>query len=122
MCSALRHRCRGWFLVVGSLLAMLIAIGLTTPGTLGHSFIGFFLLMAPFSFQGLEEINKKVRDDCRAAGVPVNVADAPSLCDFIFPAVLRRNCLTISTSSTSVAGRARRMRATWALERARLPW
>lgn len=50
-----------------------------------------------------KKLNKKVYDDCKAAGVPVNVVDEPSLCDFIFPAVVRRNCLTASISTDGKA-------------------
>jgi len=48
-------------------------------------------------------LNKQVCEDCRHAGVLVNVADAPSLCDFIFPAVLRRDCLTVALSTDGKA-------------------
>ena len=37
----------------GSLLAVLAAIQLTIPDTLGRSFVGFFLLMLPLGFVGL---------------------------------------------------------------------
>ncbi|MEW5992972.1 MAG: bifunctional precorrin-2 dehydrogenase/sirohydrochlorin ferrochelatase [Candidatus Zixiibacteriota bacterium] len=41
-------------------------------------------------------VNREVSEDCRLAGVPVNVVDSPSLCDVILPAVVRRDCLTVS--------------------------
>jgi siroheme synthase-like protein len=50
-----------------------------------------------------EDINKTVAKDCREAGVPVNVVDNPALCDFIFPATLRRGNLTVSVSSDGKA-------------------
>ncbi len=37
----------------GSFMALVAAIQLTTPDTLGRSFIGFFLLMLPLAFNGL---------------------------------------------------------------------
>lgn len=46
-----------------------------------------------------QAVNKAVHDDCRQAGVPVNVVDNPTLCDFIFPAVVRRDCLTLAIST-----------------------
>ena len=49
------------------------------------------------------DVNKRVCEDSRKAGVPVNVADAPPLCDFIFPAVVRRNCLTAAVSTDGKA-------------------
>lgn len=48
-------------------------------------------------------LNKQVADDCSGAGVPVNVVDTPKLCDFTFPATLRRDCLTISVSTDGKA-------------------
>jgi siroheme synthase-like protein len=49
------------------------------------------------------DVNRQVSDDCKKAGVPVNVVDKPSLCDFIFPAVIRRDCLTVAVSSDGKA-------------------
>jgi hypothetical protein len=52
---ALRRRgCKGGWVAGGSLAAMVAAIFITTPGTLGRSFIGFFVLMLPFCFFGLD--------------------------------------------------------------------
>ena len=48
-------------------------------------------------------VNKTVSEDCKNARIPVNVVDNPKLCDFIFPAVLKRDCLTISVSSDGKA-------------------
>lgn len=49
------------------------------------------------------DLNRAVRDDCVAAGIPVNVVDDPELCDFIFPAVVRRDLLTVAISTDSKA-------------------
>ena len=48
-------------------------------------------------------LNKQVADDCRGANVPVNVVDTPTLCDFTFPAILRRDCLAVSVSTDGKA-------------------
>ena len=45
------------------------------------------------------EVNLAVHRDCTAAGVPVNVVDNPALCDFIFPALVQRDCLSIAIST-----------------------
>ncbi len=45
------------------------------------------------------ELNKQVYNDAQAGGAVVNVVDDPPHCDFIFPAVLRRNCLTTAIST-----------------------
>ena len=49
------------------------------------------------------DVNKEVSEDARAAGTLVNVVDAPKLCDFIFPAVVRRDCLTAAVSTDGKA-------------------
>jgi len=48
-------------------------------------------------------INRKVYEDSRGAGVLVNVVDDPFHCDFIFPAILRRDCLTAAISTDGMA-------------------
>jgi len=48
-------------------------------------------------------INRQVHEDCSGAGVPVNVVDNPALCDFIFPAVVRRGCISVTVSSDGKA-------------------
>ncbi|UCD94138.1 MAG: bifunctional precorrin-2 dehydrogenase/sirohydrochlorin ferrochelatase [Candidatus Zixiibacteriota bacterium] len=48
-------------------------------------------------------VNETVHADCKKAGVPINVVDNPGLCDFIFPAVVRRGCISVSVSSDGKA-------------------
>ena len=48
-------------------------------------------------------LNGQVHEDARAAGALVNVVDDPAHCDFIFPAVLRRDCLTAAISTDGKA-------------------
>ena len=54
---------------------------------------------------GIREVDRKVASDCRRRGIPVNAADDPEYCDFIFPAIVKRDSLTVavSTSGTSPA-------------------
>ena len=49
------------------------------------------------------ELNRRVHEDARETGALVNVADDPQHCDFIFPAVLRRDCLTTAISTDGKA-------------------
>jgi siroheme synthase-like protein len=49
------------------------------------------------------KLNKRVYDDAVKSGTLVNVADDPVHCDFIFPAVLRRDCLTAAISTDGQA-------------------
>jgi siroheme synthase-like protein len=44
-------------------------------------------------------VNRKIYDDCKKLGIPVNVVDQPDLCTVIFPSVIRRGPITISVSS-----------------------
>ena len=46
-----------------------------------------------------EAVNRQVHDDAVEAGIPVNIVDNPELCDVIFPAILKRNCLTLAVGS-----------------------
>lgn len=49
------------------------------------------------------QINEQVHKDCKKEGILLNVADNPSLCDFILPANVKRGALTISISSQGKA-------------------
>jgi len=49
------------------------------------------------------DVNKQVYNDCREVGVPVNVVDNPPYCDFIFPAVVRRDNLSVAVSTDGKA-------------------
>jgi siroheme synthase-like protein len=50
-----------------------------------------------------KDVNQQVSEDCGNAAVPVNVVDNPTLCDFIFPAVIRRDILSVAVSSDGKA-------------------
>ena len=48
-------------------------------------------------------VNKAVHRDCRAVGIPINVVDNPAMCDVVFPAVLKRDCLTVAVATDGKA-------------------
>jgi uroporphyrin-III C-methyltransferase/precorrin-2 dehydrogenase/sirohydrochlorin ferrochelatase len=50
-----------------------------------------------------DEINQLIAADCRAQGILVNVVDNPLLCDFIFPALIKRGPLQIAISSSGIS-------------------
>lgn len=50
-----------------------------------------------------EEVNLQVYKDCKKARVLVNVVDNPALCDFIFPATLKRGILNLAISTDGEA-------------------
>ena len=54
---------------------------------------------------GITEVDRKIAEDCRRRGIPVNTVDDQAYCDFIFPSIVKRDALTvaISTSGTSPA-------------------
>jgi precorrin-2 dehydrogenase/sirohydrochlorin ferrochelatase len=70
---------------------------------------GFFLA---FAATDDEETQRQLAEDARAAGVLLNVADRPEMCDFIVPAVMEQGDLVIATStggaSPALAKRIRR--------------
>ncbi len=50
-----------------------------------------------------EQVNKQVSDDCKAAGILVNVVDSPKLCSFTFPALIKRDNLSIAIATDGKA-------------------
>ena len=48
---------------------------------------------------GIREVDRKVAEDCRRRGIPVNVVDDQAYCDFIFPSIVKRDNLTVAIST-----------------------
>lgn len=46
-----------------------------------------------------ESVNRQVSTLCKAAGIPVNVADDKELCSFYFPAIVRRKDVVTAVST-----------------------
>jgi precorrin-2 dehydrogenase/sirohydrochlorin ferrochelatase len=57
---------------------------------------GFFLVYAATNDT---EVNRRIRDDAEARGIMVNVVDNRELSDFISPAIIRKDEMTIAVSS-----------------------
>ena len=49
-----------------------------------------------FAATGEAALDRRVSDDARAAGIPVNAVDRPELCDFFTPAIVNRAPLTVA--------------------------
>ncbi len=45
-------------------------------------------------------VNERVYRDAASRNIPVNIVDAPELCTFIFPSVVKRGALTIGISTS----------------------
>lgn len=57
------------------------------------------------------QVNRQVWQEARQRGIPVNVADAPALCTFHSPAVIRRGPLTVAINTAGASpALARRLR------------
>ncbi|NTU59200.1 MAG: bifunctional precorrin-2 dehydrogenase/sirohydrochlorin ferrochelatase [Chlorobiaceae bacterium] len=57
---------------------------------------GFFLVYAATNDT---EVNRRIRDDAEARGIMVNVVDNRELSDFISPAIIKQDEMTIAISS-----------------------
>lgn len=57
---------------------------------------GVYLVIAATSD---EEVNRQIYDQAQKRGILVNVVDVPPLCDFYYPAVVRRGSLVVAVSS-----------------------
>jgi hypothetical protein len=70
------------WLALGSVIAMIIAIWISTPGNAGRSFIGYCMLMFPLAFVGLASVRKQVLMTwglvCFAAGIMTIVINPAS--------------------------------------------
>lgn len=61
-----------------------------------ESLAGAYLVIAATSSPA---VNRQVATHCHANNIPINVVDAPELCDFIVPATVKRGPLTIAVST-----------------------
>lgn len=77
-----------------------------------HGFAYLEALYAPHVLEGRSivvaatddnAVNEVIAADCRTRRILVNVVDNPALCDFIFPALVRRGPLQIAISSSGIS-------------------
>lgn len=90
--------CREVVIIAPQTCTELEALGLPiqyrayTPGDC----VGFELVLAATDSR---EVNHAVFLEARAAGITVNVSDAPEECDFFFPAVVRQDPVVIGVTA-----------------------
>jgi len=71
-------------------------VELVQRGYRGSDLEGRFLVVAATS---IESLNRRVRRDAEARSMLCNVVDVPQLCNFILPAVLRRDPIAVAVST-----------------------
>ena len=56
-----------------------------------------------FAASGNDVLDRRVSDDARQLGIPVNAVDSPDLCDFFTPAIVNRApvCVAIGTEGAA---------------------
>jgi precorrin-2 dehydrogenase/sirohydrochlorin ferrochelatase len=59
---------------------------------------GAFLV---YACTNIVELNQKVKSDAESLGILTNVVDNPALCDFVSPAIYKRDHITISVGSNA---------------------
>src|SRR6188768_3337571 len=52
-----------------------------------------------FAATGNEAVDRRISEDARAAGIPVNAVDRPELCDFFTPAIVNRAPLAVAVGT-----------------------
>jgi uroporphyrin-III C-methyltransferase/precorrin-2 dehydrogenase/sirohydrochlorin ferrochelatase len=62
--------------------------------------VGFQLVIAATQHR---EVNRRVYEEARSLGIPVNVVDDPELCTVVFPALWRDGPLTVAVSTGGTA-------------------
>lgn len=54
-----------------------------------------------YACTNIRELNEKVLNDAHELGILVNVVDNPSRCDFVSPAIYRKNYMSVAVSSNA---------------------
>ncbi len=54
-----------------------------------------------YACTNIPELNEKVLNDAHDIGILVNVVDNPSRCDFVSPAIYRKNYLSVAVTSNA---------------------
>lgn len=54
-----------------------------------------------YACTNIRELNEKVLNDAHERGILVNVVDNPSRCDFVSPAIYRKNYMSVAVSSNA---------------------
>ncbi len=82
-----------------SRLAAAGAIELSPRAFAGEDLTGAALV---FAATDENDVNRSVREEGRKRSIPVNVADAPDLCDFYVPSVVRKGPIIVAISTSGL--------------------
>ncbi len=54
-----------------------------------------------YACTNISELNKTVADDCRKRHILINVVDNPVLCDFVTPAIYKKDFISVAVTSNA---------------------
>jgi siroheme synthase-like protein len=75
-----------------------LAVWFTEKAYERNDLTGAFLV---YACTNIKSLNEKIYSDCQELGILVNVVDDPLLCDFVSPAIYKKDYLSVAVSSNA---------------------